>query len=290
MGKYKIEATSNGIGFSCPQAVHYSTGLDSQSIAEEQVKQMYGEEGAIVFFTCTNVALSRIMNKAPLYCTFSADELDILVNECMDVYEKIKRENPYDGSTPFESYIVNFVLPTARQKYARGKACDNDHIVQQTKNCRGENELYGTHGKMVSFVSLEDYEYLASRTEDFEDQLINELDAQMFNTDQRILRKIERAHPLLKIIIKYWIEDSKEKPVALRLYARDERVLALAEQDEKCIKYVLERDNGIKELNESTIARMLYEFRDRFKREEIDEIKRLGIDFRMNPYLKALAG
>ena len=76
----------------------------------------------------------------------------------------------------------------------------------------------------------------------------------------------------------------------MRLYARDERVLALAEQDEKCIKYVLERDNGIKELNESTIARMLYEFRDRFKREEIDEIKRLGIDFRMNPYLKALAG
>ena len=289
MGKYKKEATKNGFGFSCSQAVYYSTGLDSQSIAEEQIKLMYGEEGAVVFFTCANVAWAKIVNKSPLYSTFSADELDILVNECLEVYEKQKRVNPYDGSTPFESYIVKFVIPKARQKYAMGKECDNDHIVQQTKNCRGEKELYGTHGKMVSFVPLDESDYLTKHEPGFEDVIINQLDASLINVDENIMEKLNAAHPLLKIVLRFWIEDCKDKPAALSSYAKDERVLALAQKDEKCIKYVLVKQDGQKALNESTIAKMLYKFRDNFKPEEVSEIVRLGTDFNSNPYLRVLA-
>ena len=209
----------------------------------------------------------------------------------MEVYRRICERNPYDGSIPFECYVTKFILPNARQAYARGKECDNDHLVQTSKNCLGEKEYYGTNGKMVKFSSIYDEENENLEVpENFEERIISRVDADSVYVDMDLLKKVLAAHDLLKCVLTVWQEDCRrlETVPPFVSYANDDRVLELAMKFETCNKFILTDADGKNYLNPSTVSKMLYAFRESLEKEEIEEIYSYGSSFKANPYLKQL--
>ncbi len=284
-----------GKGFDNADVAYSAIGLMDVEVANEQIKSMYDEEESAVYFTCANVAASRIRDKVNLYDTFSRDELDGLLFYCMEAYRKLKERRPYDGSIPFEAYITKFVLATGRQTYARSKQTDNEHLVATAINKKGEKEYYGATGKMPSLTSTQeidpsvwDKESLLSNSDAFEDLIINKVDAESVYVDQSLIKKLEKAHPLLKIVFKYWALDCVEGFVPFYKYVTDERVLTMAAHDEKCAKYVLEDKEGNNYINPSTASKILYKFQELFSQDDVAEIVRFGTDFNQNPYLSVL--
>lgn len=285
------EANNYGNGFLSPDVAYYALGLEDKALAEEQVRNGYSKEEAIVYFTCANVAYYKIVQQQALYRTFSPDELDNLLFSCMEVYSRICERNPYDGRIPFECYVTKFILPNARQAYARGKECDNDHLVQTSKNCLGEKEYYGTNGKMVAFSSIYDEENENLETPvNFEERIIARVDSDSVYVDMDLLRKIMTAHDLLKCVLTVWQEDCRrlETVPPFVNYANDDRVLELAMKFESCKKFILTDAAGNNYLNPSTVSKMLYAFRKNLEKEEIEEIFSYGSSFNANPYLKQL--
>ncbi len=297
MEKHLITATKQGAGFNNSNVAYSAIGISDVKEANEQVRNMYDAEGAVVFFTCANVAAARIRDKRHLYETFSRDELDALLYYCMEEYQKLKERKPYDGTLPFEVYVTKFVLSTGRQSYARSKESDYDHLVSTAKNRSGETSYYGSNGKMVMFTSVDDEEanlcensYDEMHTMGFEDTIIDKIDAEEEYVNEKLIDTLENAHPLLKIVFKIWAADCKDAFVPFYKYLSDERVLAEAIKDEKCAKYVLEHDNGERYINPSTASRLLYKFQESLSQDDVYEIIRLGTEISENPYIKAMLG
>ena len=160
MGNFDIKATSRGGGFSNADVAYSAIGIDDVTEANGQIRRMFAADEAIVFFTCANIAATKIREKAHLYETFSRDELDGVMFHCMDVYKKLKEKRPYDGSVPFEVYVAKFVLPMGRQAYAASKETDNDHLVSTARNSKGEKlmqvyDLPNLHGVVAIDDSLD---------------------------------------------------------------------------------------------------------------------------------------
>ncbi|WP_189260195.1 hypothetical protein [Pseudobutyrivibrio ruminis] len=292
MGEYAEKSTSRGIGFDNSNVAYSAIGISDVEVANEQVMKMYDEVEATVYFTCANVAAARIRDNVNLYNTFSRDEIDALLFYCMEAYRRVKERRPFDGSSPFEAYITKFVLPTGRQLYARSKQTDYDHLVSTAVNKNGEKSYYGTNGKMVKFSTINDlddedeYNRLESRYEDgFEDLIINKVDAENVLIDEELLSKLATIHPLLKIVFNFWASDCKDGYLPFYKYLSDERVLRLAARDEKCAKYVLQKDDGKKYINPSTASKLLYKFQSILTAEEVKEIIRFGTNVTTNPYL-----
>lgn len=290
MGDFQIEATKNGFGFATEDIAYRAMGLDDVKLANEQIHLSYSKDESIVFFTCANLAYRKITSKESLYFSFSLDELDCLIFYCLDFYRKQKERRPYDGSISFENYIEKYILQTARTKYASSKETDNDHLICTKVTASGEKAFYGKNGRMVQFVSIDDQNDSATSTGSFEDMVINRIDAEKAYVNPEIIEKLEKSHPLLKIVLKLWIEDLEEKPVPLSKYATDKRVLELAVQDERCVNYVLEDGDGNYYINASTISRFLYKLQDQLSRDDVMEIVRLGSDVSSNPYLQCMVG
>ncbi|MCR5196595.1 MAG: hypothetical protein K6D38_09755 [Pseudobutyrivibrio sp.] len=297
MEKHLITATKQGAGFNNSNVAYSAIGISDVAEANEQVRNMYDAEDAVVFFTCANVAAARIRDKRHLYETFSRDELDALLFYCMDEYQKLKEKRPYDGSLPFEVYVTKFVLSTGRQSYARSKESDYDHLVSTVKNKSGDISYYGSNGKMVTFTSVDDEETnLSENSYDdlhsvgFEEAIIDKIDAEEEYVNEKLIDKLENAHPLLKIVFKIWALDCKNGFIPFYKYLSDERVLDEAIKDESCTKYVLEHETGEKYINPSTASRMLYKFQEALTQEDVYEILRLGTDMTENPYIKAMLG
>lgn len=293
MGEFLIETTGRGAGFDNPDVAYSAVGLSNVVEANEQIKKMLSKDEAIVYFTCSNVAAARIRDKEQLFNTFSRDELDGLLYYCLDAYRKLQEKRPYDGSAPFEVYITKFVLPTGRQLYAKSKNTDNDHLVSTAVNSNGEKSYYGTNGKMVRFTSYEDLDdskennsFYQESVEGFEDIIINKVDAENVNTSEELIAKLEKIHPLLKIVFKYWLEDCEKEFSPFYKYLSDQRVLKHAAEDEKCAKYVLTKNDGQKYINPSTASKLLYKFQAMLTIDDICEIKRFGTNVGSNPYLR----
>lgn len=297
MGVYSEKSTSRGAGFDNSDVAYSAIGMENVIEANEQVRRMYDEVESIVYFTCANVAAARIRDKSSLYNTFSRDELDALLFYCMDAYRKLKDRRPFDGSSPFEVYVTKFVLPTGRQLYAKSKQTDNDHLVSTSTRKSGEKSYYGTNGKMVQFTS---YEYLEDVSEGnsfvdessrgFEDMIINKVDAENVNLDKDLISKLDKIHPLLKIVFNIWMEDCSNGFVPFYKYLSDVRVLKCASKDEKCAKYVLTNPEGEKYINPSTASKLLYKFQKLLSRDDISEIIRFGYSAQVNPYLRYMIG
>ena len=284
MGEYSEKSTSRGAGFDNSDVAYSAIGIENVIEANEQVMKMYDEIEAVVYFTCANVAASRIRDKVYLYNTFSRNEIDALLFYCMDAFRRLKERRPFDGSSPFEAYITKFVLPTGRQLYAKSKQTDNDHLVSTAINKNGEKSYYGTNGKMVNFASIESIDE-TKEGNGFEDMIINKVDAENVNVNEKLLSKLESVHPLLKIVFKYWADDCKNGFLPFYKYLSDERVLSYAIKDEKCAKYVLSKDDGERYINPSTASKLLYKFQGLMTAEDISEIFRFGTNINCNPYL-----
>ena len=256
---------------------------------------MFAADEAIVFFTCANIAATKIREKAHLYETFSRDELDGVMFHCMDVYKKLKEKRPYDGSVPFEVYVAKFVLPMGRQAYAASKETDNDHLVSTARNSKGETVYYGTNGKMVMFTSMNEMDEdnndsgnLYTSVEGFENAVIDKVDSELLYVDDVLLKKLDGTHPLLRIVFRFWAIDCKESFVPFYKYLSDERVLNQAAADEKCAKYVLQKADGERYINPSTASKILYKFQDTLTSDDVNEIFRFGVDIQLNPYLRKI--
>lgn len=293
MGEYSEKSTSRGAGFDNSDVAYSAIGISNVIEANEQVMKMYNEVESVVYFTCANVAAARIRDKAHLYNTFSRDEIDALLFYCMDAYRRLKEKRPFDGSSPFEAYITKFVLPTGRQLYAKSKQTDNDHLVSTAINRHGEKSYYGTNGKMVMFTSLEEMDdakennsFYNESVKGFEDLIINKVDAENVNLNEELISKLDKVHPLLRIVFNYWAEDCKDGFVPFYKYLSDERVLTFAANDAKCAKYVLSKSDGEKYINPSTASKLLYKFQSLINRDDIAEIVRFGTNIKTNPYLR----
>jgi len=295
MNKYTEKSTSRGEGFDNSDVAYSAIGISKVIEANQQVMDMYDEVEAVVFFTCANVAAARIRDKANLYNTFSRDELDGLLFYCMNAYRKLKDRRPFDGSTPFEAYITNFVLPTGRQLYAKSRQSDNDHLVSTAIRSNGEKSFYGTNGRMVQFTSYESLEGLKEENSfynehstGFEDLIINKVDAENVNLNMDLIARLDSVHPLLKIVFTFWVDDCKDEFVPFYKYLSDERVLNNALNDDKCAKYVLTNAKGEMYINPSTASKFLYKFQSLLSKDDISEIIRFGYSANSNPYLKSM--
>ena len=102
MEKHLITATKQGAGFNNSNVAYSAIGISDVKEANEQVRNMYDAEGAVVFFTCANVAAARIRDKRHLYETFSRDELDALLYYCMEEYQKLLEDLPEEDTEPEE--------------------------------------------------------------------------------------------------------------------------------------------------------------------------------------------
>ena len=297
MEKIVIKATKEGSGFNNSDVAYSAIGISSVEEANQQIREMYEEDDALVYFTCANVAAARIRDKRHLYETFSRDELDALLFYCMDAYQKIKYSKPYDGTLPFEAYVTKFILTTGRQAYARSKETDYDHLVSTARNKNGDVTYYGTNGKMVLFTSVDDMDdnmYVNTQRDipdeagGFEEAIIDKVDAECRHLSKKLIDKLENAHPLLKIVFRYWAMDCHDGFVPFYKYLSDERVLSHATSDERCAKYVIENPDGSKHINPSTASKMLYKFQNVITKDDVREIVRFGTDVEDNPYLEIM--
>jgi hypothetical protein len=165
-------------------------------------------------------------------------------------------------------------------------------LVSTAKNKKLQKSYYGTNGKMVKFTSFEELEgsiyeqdSLCAGEDGFEDMIINKIDAESVNVSGALIEKLEKAHPLLKIVFKFWAIDCKKGFLPFYKYLSDERVLRMAVKDEKCAKYVLKNMDGREYINPSTASKMLYKFQSQLTKDDVREVVRLGTDFKSNPYL-----
>ncbi|MBP5595318.1 MAG: hypothetical protein J6Y02_08045 [Pseudobutyrivibrio sp.] len=297
MGEYSEKSTGRGAGFDNSDVAYSAIGIDNVIEANEQVRKMYDEVESVVYFTCANVAAARIRDKSSLYNTFSRDELDALLFYCMDAYRKLKERRPYSGSSPFEVYVTKFVLPTGRQLYAKSKQTDNDHLVSTATRKNGEKSYYGTNGKMVQFTSYEELEdmkegnsFVDESLKGFEDMIINKVDAENVNLNSDLISKLDKIHPLLKIVFNIWMADCTDTFMPFYKYLSDERVLRFAADDEKCAKYVQTSPEGEKYINPSTASKLLYKFQKLLSTDDVSEIIRFGYSAQVNPYLRYMIG
>lgn len=287
MGDNGNVSGGRGSGFDNADVAYSAIGIMDVCTANEQIKNTYSREEAKVYFICANVAAAKIRDKRYLYNTFSRDELDLLLFYCMKNYVRVKERHPYDGSIPFEAYVVRFVLAAGRQEYARSQETDNEHVVATSKNRYGEKSTYGRCGK---YKIVEPLDATDDIKDDgcFEDIIINRVDADNIYLDKEIVRKMDKLHPLLKIVFKHWINDCKNEYVPFYTYATDERVLSLAATDERCAKYLQMNAEGNLYLNPSTLSKLLYKFQKMLTKADVCEITRFNCTLDKNPYFKTI--